>query len=85
MIYIVFQKDQISGHVKNGSLRHLGLQLEKRQWLAIDTQPVAVTSVYADGDELEFLRRNFTNIPFASTRTQIWRGDFAAFIADNLP
>lgn len=44
-----------------------------------------VDTVQADGDELEYLRRTFENLPFSNrSRVQTWRGDFAQFIADNL-
>ena len=49
--------------------------------------------VQADGDELVYIVQHFHNLPIAHicahTKTlaavQKWRGDFAAFIADNLP
>lgn len=43
-----------------------------------------VVFVQADGDELEHIRKRFANIPLSMNRVQIWRGDFAMFIAENL-
>lgn len=41
--------------------------------------------VQADGDELEYIRNNFINIPFSKTkRVQRWFGQEANFIALNL-
>ncbi len=39
-----------------------------------------VIEVHADCDELEYIRRHFTNIPFHTGRTVKWSGDFAWFI-----
>lgn len=42
-------------------------------------------ALQADGDELEAIRSQFTNLPIHTTRrVQRWSGDFAAFIAMNL-
>ncbi len=39
--------------------------------------------VQADGDELEKIRRNFSNIPMSSARVVRWHGDIARFIVSN--
>jgi hypothetical protein len=44
-----------------------------------------VHSVQADGDELEWVMRNITGIPFNKGRVQLWHGDFAKFIYNSLP
>lgn len=46
--------------------------------------PSQVVSVRVDGDELDYILDNFSNIPFSQRRVQIWRGEFARFIAENL-
>jgi hypothetical protein len=43
------------------------------------------TEVWANGEELVFIRNNFDNLPFpAGAKQVVWRGDFARFIHDNL-
>lgn len=45
-----------------------------------------VKSVQADGRELEAIRELFTGIPFSKVASvQVWKGDTAQFIWDNLP
>lgn len=43
-----------------------------------------VTEVQADGDELEYIKLHFTNIPMADKRVVCWYGDHAKFIVGNL-
>ena len=40
--------------------------------------------VQADGDELELIRRDFSNIPMTTSRVVRWEGDIAAFIVANI-
>ena len=40
--------------------------------------------VQADGDELEIIRDNFTNLPMTDKRVVRWHGDFAWFIVANI-
>ena len=42
-----------------------------------------VTSVQADGHELERIRGFMTNLPMHHGRVVSWHGDFAQFIAHN--
>jgi len=44
----------------------------------------SVISVYADGDELDYIKDEIRGIPTAGSCCT-WRGDFAAFICDNIP
>lgn len=37
----------------------------------------------ADGDELEYIKKRFHNLPFAESIC-LWRGEMAQFILDNL-
>jgi hypothetical protein len=48
----------------------------------IDVSRVLV--VQADGDELEFIYREFANIPHGRGGVVMWYGDMAKFIAGNL-
>ena len=43
-----------------------------------------VLVVQADGDELEFIYREFANIPHGRGSVVSWFGDMAKFIAGNL-
>lgn len=45
---------------------------------------ICVREVQADCDELEYIRQNFTGIPFHNGRTVKWSGDFAKFIYDGI-
>lgn len=47
--------------------------------------PKTVTLVQADCDELDHIFKEIKGIPKSSKRVQVWRGDFAVFIAENLP
>jgi len=45
-----------------------------------------VTEIQADGDELEYLKQNFENLPYSRlARAQNWYGDMAKFIANAIP
>lgn len=48
--------------------------------LAVNNQ---VQSIQADGNELLFIQKRFTNLP-SSHSLCIWRGEWARFIAENL-
>jgi hypothetical protein len=42
-------------------------------------------SIQADGDELEAIRQQFSNLPISNTRRVVrWTGEMAAFIAMNI-
>lgn len=45
---------------------------------------IKCAEVIADGDELDFIVTHFRNLPVREGRTVRWRGEFAAFIHDNL-
>jgi hypothetical protein len=40
--------------------------------------------ISADGVELAYILANYTNLPRTKGSTQIWDGDFAVFIINNL-
>ena len=44
-----------------------------------------VGEVSASGSELDWIKSMITGIPVANAATVIWYGDFAKFIAGNLP
>lgn len=41
-------------------------------------------SIYADGQEHEYILKHFKNLPSRHDATT-WRGEWATFIAENLP
>jgi hypothetical protein len=43
-----------------------------------------IIEVQADGDELEYIKNKFTNIPMSTNRVINWYGDIARFIASNM-
>lgn len=44
-----------------------------------------LVTVTAGGDELEYIKKNFKNVPFHKSKlVQFWIGDLAKFIALNL-
>jgi len=46
---------------------------------------IDVDEVQADGDELNYIMKNFTNIPFHNSKlVQSWTGDVAQFIVKHL-
>lgn len=52
---------------------------------APNLSPDVVMEIQADGDELEYIKRNFTNVPFHnSRRVMYWFGEMAQFIFANL-
>lgn len=45
-----------------------------------------VSEIQADGDELEFLKENFVNLPYPkNARVVIWHGDLAKTIFQSIP
>jgi hypothetical protein len=62
---------------------------EEQSWhmpfdLTLKMSARAVEEVQADGDELEYIRNNFTNLPTATGRVARWFGETARFIIANL-
>ncbi len=51
-----------------------------------DTEGVLnhVVEVYADGDELDYIRSTFDRLPIKVGRTCVWHGEMAKFIVVNL-
>lgn len=46
---------------------------------------IGVISIQADGHELEFIAKNFSNIPIPKTNSVvIWYGEMARFILSNI-
>ncbi|KKN81554.1 hypothetical protein LCGC14_0318130 [marine sediment metagenome] len=44
-----------------------------------------VDEIQADGDELEYIKTNFTNLPMAPLKKVVrWRGEHARFILNHL-
>lgn len=78
MLYIVFQAPSGSSVEKSW---HVGEKLPHDL-----LHGKTVIGVQADGHELDYVRENFANIPYAKEcGVQRWRGDIATFIADHLP
>ena len=44
----------------------------------------SVEDVQADGDELDRIKKHFTNLPMTTARVVRWYGDDAKFIAGNI-
>ena len=63
----------------------------EREWHVGQKIPAIVSDVVevqADGDELKFILDNFYNIPALrpeAAPVQLWKGEFARFIYDNMP
>lgn len=86
MIYITLNytdstTETVQGHAdtRHGrfGLRHL---LEKKQLSRLES-----AEVQADEHELEVLLAHFQNLPRCNNRVQLWHGEFARFIVNNLP
>lgn len=77
MIYIIVDKKEYGGH--------LGSNLEGycQSLYSFDGEGVEV--VQADGDELDYIKEKFSNIPFPTHKKAVaWYGDMAKFIVCNL-
>lgn len=71
MLYIITKDGEISWHVGNGPLN---MPFSKK-----------VIMIQADGDELEYILDEFSNLPRNHLKRVIkWFGDDAMFIAHNL-
>lgn len=77
MIYIVANKKQYGGHLASLQLKALCESFYQK-----DGEGVEV--VQADGDELDYIRKRFNNIPDCNKPVVAWYGDIAKFIACNL-
>lgn len=45
-----------------------------------------VVSITASSVELEYIKLNFSNLPFRKDAVEVtWSGDFARFLYDNIP
>lgn len=42
------------------------------------------SEIHADGNELEYLKRCFVNLPYCHAYT-VWSGEWALFVANNFP
>lgn len=92
MMYIIRQSDK---EVAARAIRRTPDPVEPKSynWHTGERRPLAkeqpfedVCEVYADGHELEHIRKLHTNLPDVPTaRSIVWRGDFAQFIYDHLP
>ena len=73
MLYILIEKD---GEIFNKEW-HVGE-------LITGINICQVVEIQADGDELELIKKNFTNLPGSKGPIIRWYGDHAKFIAANL-
>lgn len=78
MMYISYQQGginkQVELHFDDGSAL-----------IDLKHENFKVTSVQADGDELEAIKDTFTNIPMSKNRVVRWDGEMASFIIVNYP
>jgi hypothetical protein len=58
----------------------------EKTWHTGSSKPecVKVVEVQADGGELEYIKRAFTNLPCSIKAVVQWKGELAQFIYDNL-
>lgn len=75
-LYINYKSSQRCYHIEDFS------DWKKRD--AIRGTAIGVESVQADGHELEYIEKQFTNLPKANIRVVNWFGDHAKFIVGNL-
>jgi len=68
-----------------------GKEIDEIWWVDSARKPweslkdITIVAIQANGDELQYIRDHFINIPMlAMKRTAIWKGEFARFIYDNL-
>jgi hypothetical protein len=76
-LFITTKQNGFSGSTEY----HLGAGQLQTHILDMDK----VTAVQADGDELEMIQKQLAYFPISlRARVQIWRGDLAKFIVDNV-
>jgi hypothetical protein len=74
MMYVIVGREEYTWHVGEYNIKLTSSDLSR------------VSCVQADGDELDYILRNFKNIPVSTNVTVVrWFGDVAKFIAANLP
>lgn len=70
-----------------------GEGMKEREWhvgeappnASLDDTDITIHTVYADGHELEYVQHYMVGIPYKTGgRSNVWRGEFARFIFDNL-
>ena len=96
MLLVTYKLDIRSDSDHLGAIMEQGSPEKELEWKVGQKTPrdqiessVYIYSVYADGDELEYILANFNNLPHPTLgardrRACVWRGDFARFIYDNL-
>lgn len=87
MMYIIRQsdKDKVLGKF-NDEPRQYNWHISEQRPRTSNQAFEDVCEIYADGHELEYIRKKHTNLPDAPTaHSVVWRGDFAQFIYDHLP
>jgi len=81
MLYIVTELATTlsSGTRKRELVWHVGEEPHKI------SESEKVLLVQADCDELSHIQQSFSGIPLSDKRVNVWNGEFADFIARNLP
>lgn len=84
MLFVAFNK---VGFVESKDIDwHVGEHLNAPLMEKLEDEGYHVSLVQADGDELEWLKSHFSNLPHVNHMlVQKWRGDHANFIFDHLP
>jgi hypothetical protein len=84
MLFVAFTK---TGFVDSKDVDwHVGEHLNGKAMQTLESDGYRVCLVQADGDELEWLKSHFSNLPHVNHMlVQKWRGDHATFIFDHLP
>jgi hypothetical protein len=94
MMYIVRQYDKDIAKQRQQHAAPRDEEVHSYNWHVGDAKPTKkgnpfddVVEVYADGHELENVRRNYKNLPDVCGEIGgvVWRGDLAQFIYDHLP
>jgi hypothetical protein len=95
MMYIIRQSDKDAAALMSRHSRH-GDTVETKNytWHVGEGRPrnsdqgfEDICEVYADGHELENVRKNYKNLPDVTNECGgvVWKGDLAQFIYDHLP
>lgn len=92
MLNILLKKENLTeGDISKARFSGRQSLAQEKHWHVGQTVPLIpagydVASIQADGDELEFLLDNFTNLPMAKNASIVsWFGDMAKFVIHNIP
>lgn len=87
--YILVKQNPTEGDISKARFSGAKLNQEKHWHIGQQAPEIPdgfkVVEVHADGDELDYLLDNLTNIPLSKSPVVKWYGDMAMFVIGNMP